>query len=222
MVTVLLVDDQAMIRAGLVGILAGAAKVRVVAEAADGAEGVRLARRLRPDAVLMDLRMPVLDGVEATRRIRAEPELAGTRVLVLTTFDEDRDVMAALRAGADGFLSKGAEPEELLSALISVADGDVALSRKAARALVRRVSTEPALPAPDAVLLDRIAQLTARERDIVVAVALGKDNRAIAADLSISPFTVKTHLNRAMAKLDARDRAQIVVLVYRAGLVTAH
>jgi DNA-binding NarL/FixJ family response regulator len=221
MVGVLLVDDQPMIRAGLVGILAGAADMEVLGEAGDGAEGVRLARRLRPHVVLMDLRMPVLDGVEATRRIRDDPELAGTRVLVLTTFDGDRDVIAAMQAGADGFLSKGAEPEELIAAVTSVAAGDVALSQIAARALVARVSAEPTLPPPDAVLLDRIAQLTARERDIVVAAARGGDNDSIAADLSISPFTVKTHLNRAMVKLDARDRAQVVVLAYRAGLVTA-
>ena len=222
MVTVLLVDDQAMIRMGLIGILAGAPDIEVVGEAPDGAEGIRLVQRLRPDVVLMDLRMPVLDGVAATRRIRAEPELAATRVLVLTTFDGDRDVVAALQAGADGFLSKGAEPEELVAAVTAVAAGDVALSQTAARALVERVSTEPALPAPDAALLERIAQLTPREHAIVVAAARGHDNDAIAAELLISPFTVKTHLNRAMAKLEARNRAQVVVLAFRAGLVRTH
>jgi len=131
-------------------------------------------------------------------------------------------VVAALRAGADGFLSKGAEPHELITAITSVAAGDVALSQSAARALVDRVSAGPVLPEPDAVLVDRVGQLTSRERDIVVAAARGDDNDTIAADLSISPFTVKTHLNRAMAKLDARDRAQVVVLAYRAGLVTPH
>ena len=204
------------------GILAGAEDIEVVGEASNGAEAVQLARDLSPDVVLMDLRMPVLDGVEATRRIRAESGSAGTRVLVLTTFDGDRDVVAALRAGADGFLSKGAEPHELITAITSVAAGDVALSQSAARALVDRVSAGPVLPEPDAVLVDRVGQLTSRERDIVVAAARGDDNDTIAADLSISPFTVKTHLNRAMAKLDARDRAQVVVLAYRAGLVTPH
>jgi len=222
MVRVLLADDQMMIRTGLMGILAGAEDIEVVGEASNGAEAVQLARDLSPDVVLMDLRMPVLDGVEATRRIRAESGSAGTRVLVLTTFDGDRDVVAALRAGADGFLSKGAEPHELITAITSVAAGDVALSQSAARALVDRVSAGPVLPEPDAVLVDRVGQLTSRERDIVVAAARGDDNDTIAADLSISPFTVKTHLNRAMAKLDARDRAQVVVLAYRAGLVTPH
>jgi DNA-binding NarL/FixJ family response regulator len=222
MVSVLLVDDQTMIRTGLIGILSGADGVDVVGEASDGAQGVQQARLLRPDVVLMDLRMPVLDGVEATRRIRSEPALAATRVLVLTTFDGDRDVLAALRAGADGFLSKGAEPEELIAAVTAVAAGDVALSQSAARALVSRVSTASALPAPDAALLDRIAQLTVRERAIVVAAAGGADNDAIARELAISPFTVKTHLNRAMAKLDARDRAQVVVIAFRAGLVAPY
>ena len=222
MVRVLLADDQMMIRTGLMGILAGAEDIEVVGEASNGAEAVQLARDLSPDVVLMDLRMPVLDGVEATRRIRAESGSAGTRVLVLTTFDGDRDVVAALRAGADGFLSKGAEPHELITAITSVAAGDVALSQSAARALVDRVSAGPVLPEPDAVLVDRVGQLTSRERDIVVAAARGDNNDTIAADLSISPFTVKTHLNRAMAKLDARDRAQVVVLAYRAGLVTPH
>jgi DNA-binding NarL/FixJ family response regulator len=219
MTTVLLIDDQAMIRAGLIGILDGAGGIRVVGQASDGRQGVRLTRELRPDVVLMDLRMPVVDGVEATRRIRHEPDLAATRVLVLTTFDGDQDVLAALRAGAHGFLSKGAEPEELITAITSVAGGDIALSQTATRAVVARLATEAAPAAPDADLLGRIAALTTRERDMVVAAARGLDNDAIAAEMMISPHTVKTHLNRAMSKLGARDRAQVVIIAFRARLV---
>lgn len=217
--TVLLVDDQAMIRAGIRGILQTADDLEVVGEAADGEAGVRMCAALRPDVVLMDLRMPVLDGTGAVRRIRSSPDLAGTRVLVLTTFDDDPDVLGALQAGADGFLSKVAEPAELVEALRRVAAGEVSLSQTATRAVVQHVARTPAPPAGDPALDRRVASLTPRERTIVEQAAAGLDNLQIARELHISPHTVKTHLGHAMTKLDVRDRTQMVVLAFRAGIV---
>lgn len=218
-VTVLLVDDQAMIRAGLRGILQGAADLTVVGEAADGDAGVRMCSALLPDVVLMDLRMPVLDGIAAIREVRSRPALDGVRVLVLTTFDDDPDVLAAVRAGADGFLSKVAEPAELVDAVRRVAAGDVMLSQSATRVVVQHVSQAPPPMDTDPDLVRRVATLTPRERTIVEQSAQGLDNLQIARELHISPHTVKTHLGHAMAKLDVRDRTQMVVLAYRAGLV---
>jgi len=215
---VLLVDDQVMMRTGLRAILDGAAGIEVVGEAADGAEAVRLAVDLVPDVVLMDLRMPGMHGVEATRRLRSDPRLTDTRVLVLTTFDGDTETVAALRAGASGFLGKGAGPEELVAAVLDVAQGRAALSAHALSVVVEDVSRRQARDTQDEDLARRIASLTARERDVVTAAARGADNKEIAARMVISPFTVKTHLNRAMTKLGARDRAQVVVLAHRAGL----
>jgi DNA-binding NarL/FixJ family response regulator len=208
--TVLVVDDQAMIRAGIRGILQTVDDLEVVGEAADGEAGVQMCVALRPDVVLMDLRMPVLDGTAAVRAIRARPELAGTRVLVLTTFDDDPDVLGAVQAGADGFLSKVAEPSELVEAMRRVASGGVSLVQHVAR-----------VPAPQPVDPDverRVASLTPRERTIVEHAAAGLDNLQIARQLHISPHTVKTHLGHAMSKLDVRDRTQMVVLAFRAGL----
>jgi DNA-binding NarL/FixJ family response regulator len=219
MTTVVLVDDQAMIRAGLRGILEDAG-IDVAGEAADGRAGVEEVRRVRPDVVLMDLRMPLMDGVEAIRRIRADPSLAPTRVLVLTTFDGDRDVVDALRAGADGFLGKTADPEELVGAVTAVADGEVSLSQGATRSVLRSLDEHAPHPV-DPELVRRVATLTPRELDIVQAAAIGHDNARIARDLFISPLTVKTHLNRAMMKLDARDRGQLVAIAYRAGIAPA-
>ncbi|NHT17533.1 response regulator transcription factor [Cellulomonas sp. IC4_254] len=215
---VLLVDDQAMMRTGLRSILDSAAAVEVVGEAADGAEAVRQAVELRPDVVLMDLRMPGVPGVEATRRLRSDPRLRDTRVLVLTTFDGDTETVAALRAGASGFLGKSAGPEELIQAVLDVAGGRAALSAHALSVVVEDASRRQARDSQDEELARRVATLTARERDVVVAAARGADNRQIAARMVISPFTVKTHLNRAMTKLGARDRAQVVVLAHRAGM----
>lgn len=217
MTRVVLVDDQAMIRAGLRGILEDAG-ITVVAEASDGGQGVDAIRRNHPDVVLMDLRMPLVDGVEAVRRVRADESLTAVRVLVLTTFDSDRDVVAALSAGADGFLSKTADPEDLVAAITAVAMGEPSLSPRATRAVLRHLESREE-PAPDPDLVRRLDTLTTRERDIVRAAAAGHDNARIARDLFISPLTVKTHLNRAMMKLGARDRGQLVAIAYRTGLV---
>jgi DNA-binding NarL/FixJ family response regulator len=217
--TVVVVDDQAMIRAGVRGILQGAPDLSVVGEAADGDTGVRMCASLRPDVVLMDLRMPVLDGIEAIRRLRSMPDLESLRILVLTTFDDDPDVLAALQAGADGFLSKVAEPAELVDALRGVAAGDVMLSQTATRAVVQHVARAPRPAEPDPVLAQQVASLTPRERTIVEQAARGLDNLQISRQLHISPHTVKTHLGHAMAKLDVRDRTQMVVVAFRAGLV---
>lgn len=219
MTRVLVVDDQDVMRAGLRAILDGASGIIVVGESANGADAVSQAVALRPDVVLMDLRMPGIDGVEATRRLRSDPRLSETRVLVLTTFDGDAELVAALRAGASGFLGKSAGPDELVDAVLTVARGQAALSALALSTAVEDAARRAARRSPDRELLQRVARLTARERDVVVAAARGGDNTAIAARLHISPFTVKTHLNRAMAKLGARDRAQVVVLAHRAGLV---
>jgi DNA-binding NarL/FixJ family response regulator len=218
MTTVLLVDDQPAIRVGLRTILESAG-IMVAAEADDGDAAVVLAQRLRPDVVLMDLRMPGTDGIGATRRIRDNPGLAEIKVIILTTFDGDPNVLAALRAGADGFLGKSASPDEIIEAVHKAATGDLALSQKAQRALLRHLAEagEPAPPDPEAAAM--AAELTPRERDVVIAAAQGHDNDAIAAQLYISPLTVKTHLNRAMAKLHARDRGQLVATAYRIGLI---
>jgi len=218
MTSVVLIDDQAMIRAGIRGVLESA-DITVLGEAQDGGIGVGLVREIRPDVVLMDLRMPGVNGVEVTRRIRADPALASTRVLVLTTFDGDADVLAALRAGADGFISKSAEPDELIDAVQRTAAGESSLSARASRAVTAHLALEGEPWTPEPELVARVATLTPRERDLVIAAASGADNAQIAAAQFISPFTVKTHLNRAMAKLDARDRGQLVAIAYRSGLV---
>lgn len=219
MTTLLIVDDQDMMRAGLRAILDTVPGIVVVGEASDGAEAIEQAARLRPDVVLMDLRMPGTDGAEATRRICTDPRLSATRVLVLTTFDGDAELVAALRAGASGFLAKSAGPDELIDAVRTVARGKAALSAQALSAAVEDAARRAARRAPDPELLRRVQRLTGRERDVVVAAARGADNPAIAARLRISPFTVKTHLNRAMSKLGAHDRAQVVVLAHQAGLL---
>jgi DNA-binding NarL/FixJ family response regulator len=216
MTSVVLVDDQVMIRAGLRSILSDAGIV-VCGEAANGREALDVIARTRPDVVLMDLRMPILDGVGAITALRGLPEVGDTPVLVLTTFDGDRDVVAALSAGANGFLSKAADPAQLVSAVREVAGGRPSLSTGATEAVLRHLETT-APPAPDPALHARVQTLTARERDIVIAAAMGLDNGEIARRLFISPHTVKTHLNRAMVKLDARDRGQLVAAAYRAGL----
>ncbi|MBN0038930.1 response regulator transcription factor [Cellulosimicrobium cellulans] len=218
MTRVLLVDDQVMMRTGLRAILDSSEAIVVVGEAADGADAIRQAVDLRPDIVLMDLRMPGVHGVEATRRLRSDPRLRDTRVLVLTTFDGDAETVAALRAGASGFLGKSAGPDELIEAVLDVARGRAALSAHALSVVVEDVSRRKARDTQDEDLARRVSTLTSRERDVVAAAAQGADNGQIAAQLFISPFTVKTHLNRAMTKLGARDRAQVVVLAHRAGM----
>lgn len=217
-VRVMLVDDQQMIRAGVRVMLEACAQVQVVAEAAEGVTALHLARTTPLEVVLLDLRMPGPDGVETTRRLRREHPAATLKVLVLTTFDEDAAVLAALRAGADGFIGKGVGPTALVQAVLDVAAGRKALSPTAVDAVVGHVADPPAPPVdPDAVRL--LATLTPREAEIVAAVVSGATNAEIAARLVLSTLTVKTHVNRAMTKVGARDRAQLVTLAVRAGVL---
>ena len=217
MIRVMLVDDQEMIRAGLRAIISAHPELDVVAEAGDGLAVLRQLDDARPDVVLMDLRMPGIDGVEATRRIRLTRPAEQVRILVLTTFDQDANVLQALRAGADGFLSKGAGPTELTDAIVAVAAGGRALSPSAVSAVVEHVVHQRAVDV-DPVLAARFAELTPREREVVGAIASGLDNAEIAERFFLSPFTVKTHANRAMTKVGARDRGQLVALALRAGI----
>ena len=216
---ILLVDDQDLIRAGLRGILASRSDLVVVGEAADGIQAVRLAVELTPDVVLMDLRMPGIDGVEATRRIRGRKELAEVRILVLTTFESDEHVLAALRAGANGFLGKGVGAAELIAAIDEVSSGGAHLSSTATQALITSVSRPVDRLPQDPDVQQRLAALTSREREIVAAVGRGNSNEEVAEALRISPFTVKTHVTRAMAKVGARDRSQLVAFAYQSRLV---
>lgn len=218
MIRVLLADDQALIRAGFRVLLDGADGIEVVGEASDGAQAVEQARAMCADVVLMDIRMPLVDGLEATRRIAADPDLAGVKVLILTTFETDEYVVGALRAGAGGFLVKDIEPAELRRAIEVVARGDALLSPGATRRLIREVVSRPEVRVAPAPALDR---LTDREREVLVLVAEGLSNDEIAGALFLSPLTVKTHVSHVMSKLDARDRAQLVVMAYQGGLVTA-
>jgi DNA-binding NarL/FixJ family response regulator len=216
-IRVMLVDDQEMIRVGLRSIIGAHPELEVVAEAGDGLGVLRQLDGARPDVVLMDLRMPGIDGVEATRRIRLTRPPEQLRILVLTTFDQDQNVLAALRAGADGFLSKGAGPTELTDAVLAVAAGARALSPSAVSAVVEHVVQQRAVDV-DPALAARFAELTPREREVVGAIVSGLDNLEIAERFVLSPFTVKTHANRAMTKVGARDRGQLVALAVRAGI----
>ncbi|WP_328343941.1 response regulator transcription factor [Micromonospora sp. NBC_00421] len=216
-IRVLLADDQTLLRAGFRVLVESAADLSVVGEAASGREAVDLTRQTRPDVVLMDIRMPGLDGIAATREISGDDDLVGVRVLILTTFEMDEYVFEALRAGASGFLGKGVEPTELLDAIRTVAAGEALLSPRATRGLIARFLSQPQPdPRVDPV---RLRVLTEREREVVTLVAGGLSNEQIAAHLVVSPLTAKTHVNRAMTKLGARDRAQLVVLAYQSGLV---
>ncbi|MGN8244924.1 response regulator [Cellulomonas soli] len=217
-VRVLIADDQALIRAGFRVLVDSADDLTVVAEASTGEEAVALARSARADVVLMDIRMPGVDGLEATRRISADEDLAGVKVLVLTTFELDEYVYLALRAGASGFLGKGVDPDDLLDAIRLVAAGEALLSPAATRSLISSFLAQPSR-ATSAAAPAQLGQLTDREREIVALVAEGLTNDEIAERLVISPLTVKTHVNRSMAKLDLRDRAQLVVAAYQSGLV---
>ena len=217
-VRVLLADDQVLIRSGFAALIGSAADLEVVGEAGDGTEAVRQAFALRPDVVLMDIRMPGVDGLTAARQITGSPELADVRVIVLTTFEADEYVLDALRSGASGFLGKSVEPEELLDAIRVVAGGEALLSPRATSSLIARFLAQPRDGVPG--LADTVLDvLTEREREMVVLVAHGLSNEDIAGRLFLSPLTVKTHVNRAMSKLRARDRAQLVVLAYQTGLV---
>lgn len=219
MIRVFIVDDQEMIRVGLRAILDAQPNITVVGEAGDGLEAVRLLGELDVDVVLMDIRMPGVDGVEATRRIRQSIPAECVRIIILTTFDHDETVFAALRAGANGFLSKGVGPAELAAGIEEVAAGGGALSATAAAALIDRVAEERQVDV-DPALADLFSALTPKERDVVIAIATGQSNQQIAETMFVSPYTVKTHANRAMAKVGARDRAQLVAYAYRAGLAS--
>ena len=217
MIPVLVADDQALVRAGFVALIDSEEGMRVVAEAADGEDAVRAARRTAPRVAVMDVRMPGVDGIEATRRICADPHLPDTRILVVTTFDLDEYVYAALRAGASGFLLKDTDPADLLRAIRVVAAGDALLSPGVTRRLIAEFATRREGPSDDG----RLAGLTGREAEILALVARGLSNQEIAARLVLSPFTVKTHVSRILGKLGCRDRAQLVALAYETGLVTA-
>jgi len=219
-IRVLLADDQALLRSAFRVLVDSEPDMEVVGEASDGAEAVRLAKEGPVDVVLMDIRMPGTDGLAATRLISADPTLGHVRVVILTTFEVDDYVVQSLRAGASGFLGKGSEPEELLSAIRIAAGGEALLSPTATKGLIARFLAQGGAdddhdPARSA----RLGALTVREREVLVLVAGGHSNDEIAERLEVSPLTVKTHVNRAMAKLGARDRAQLVVIAYESGLV---
>ncbi|BCL31176.1 response regulator [Streptomyces aurantiacus] len=219
-IRVLLADDQALLRSAFRVLVDSEPDMEVVGEASDGAEAVRLARAERADVVLMDIRMPGTDGLAATRLISADPGLAQVRVVMLTTFEVDEYVVQSLRAGASGFLGKGAEPEELLNAIRVAAGGDALLSPVATKGLIAKFLAQgDGDDDRDPARAQRLEALTVREREVLVQVAGGHSNDEIAERLEVSPLTVKTHVNRAMAKLGARDRAQLVVIAYESGLV---
>lgn len=216
MIRVLLADDQSLIRAGFRILLESADDIEVVGEASDGAQAVQQAHDQRADVVLMDIRMPNVDGLEATRRIAADDDLAGVRVIILTTFESDEYVYQAIRAGASGFLVKDSEPAELIQAVRVVARGDALLSPSITKKLITDLASRPDSRRATGRELDG---LTEREREVMTLVAAGLSNDEIAGRLFVSPLTAKTHVSRIMTKLDARDRAQLVVLAYECGLV---
>ncbi|MEV6649843.1 response regulator transcription factor [Streptomyces sp. NPDC051219] len=221
-IRVLLADDQALLRSAFKVLVDSEPDMEVVGEASDGAEAVLLARSERADVVLMDIRMPGTDGLAATRLISADPALADVRVVMLTTFEVDEYVVQSLRAGASGFLGKGAEPEELLGAIRIAAAGEALLSPAATKGLIAKFLAQGGGSEGDGdpgAHSERLAALTVREREVLGLVAGGYSNDEIAQQLEVSPLTVKTHVNRAMAKLSARDRAQLVVIAYESGLV---
>ncbi len=212
MIRVAVVDDQDLVRAGFVLLLRSALDIEVVGEAGDGLQAVALCRRTAPDVVLMDVRMPHLDGLAATRTLLAEPACAATRILVLTTFDEDEVVLEALRSGASGFMLKDTRPDQLLEAINVVANGEALLHPKVTRRLIERFSALPAVrrPASD--------DLTDREREVLVAISQGLSNQEIAAQLHLGYGTVKSHVSHLLTKLNSRDRAQLVMYAYESGL----
>ncbi|WUH98858.1 response regulator transcription factor [Spirillospora sp. NBC_00431] len=216
MIRVLLADDQVLIRSGIRSLLDSEDDIEVVAEAADGRQAIALATEHRPDIALVDIQMPVLDGIEATRRIVADPRLAGVRVVILTNYGLDEYIFRALRAGASGFLLKDTHPAELLQALRVAERGDALLSPAVTRRLISEFVARP----PDVLPAAGMEPLTNREREVVALVAHGLNNDEIAETMVLSPTTAKTHVSRAMTKLGARDRAQLVVFAYQSGLVS--
>ncbi|WP_369263789.1 response regulator [Streptomyces sp. R35] len=215
LIRVALVDDQALMRAGFRALLDAEEGIEVVGEAADGAQGLALVRAEVPDIALVDVQMPVMTGIETTRRIAADPELSGVRVVILTNYGLDEYVFEALRAGASGFLLKDTEPADLLQAIAVVAHGEALLSPSVTRTLIGEFVARP----PDRATAPGLECLTRREREVTALAARGLTNEEIAAHMVISPFTAKTHISRAMTKLGARDRAQLVVFAYESGLV---
>jgi DNA-binding NarL/FixJ family response regulator len=216
-ISVVLAEDQPMVRAGFSALLDSRSDIEVVGEAATGAEALEQVRTLQPDVVVMDIRMPEMDGLEATRRITTDPALSRTRVLVLTTFELDEYVFGALDAGASGFLLKGGEPADLVHAIRVVADGESLLAPSVTR---RLIDTYVSRPQPQAKTdHDGLDELTAREREVLGLIATGLTNAEIARALQLSPLTAKTHVSRILTKLGARDRVQLVVIAYRTGIV---
>lgn len=215
MIRVLLADDQSLVRAGFRALLDAQPDIEVAGEAADGAEALRKVRELAPDVVLMDIRMPVMDGLDATRRITEDGGLDQVKVVMLTTFELDEYVFEALRSGASGFLVKDTEPEELLRAVRAVTDGHALLSPGVTRRLIAEFASRSKAPTA----ADGLGELTEREREVMALVGIGLSNEEIARRLVVSPLTAKTHVSRTMVKLGARDRAQLVVRAYESGLV---
>lgn len=215
MITVVLVDDQALIRQAILVMLNATGDITVVGQGTTGREAVQLARQLQPDVVLMDIRMPDMDGIAATAQVCSDPEMPNTRVLILTTFENDANIVAALRAGASGFIGKGSEPEELARAVQAVAQGDALLSPTATRSLIARVVDKPVVRTDTGL----IAKLTLREREVLTLVAKGLSNQEIADQLAFSVHTTKTHVGNIMAKVGANDRAQLVIVGYESGLI---
>jgi DNA-binding NarL/FixJ family response regulator len=211
-----LADDQALVRSGLRALLANSNDLHVVGEAADGREAVAVVTRTQPDVVLMDIRMPGMDGIAATRQITADARLAEVAIVILTTFDEDDQIFAAIRAGASGYLLKDAEPEDLRQAIRVVAAGDALLSASVTRKVMEGIVSGPAGVADRG----RLNELTEREREVLVGVGRGLSNDEIAAEIHISPATARTYVSRMLTKLGARDRAQLVVIAYETGVVT--
>jgi DNA-binding NarL/FixJ family response regulator len=217
-IRVVVADDQALVRSGFTVLLSGEPDIDVVGEAGNGAEAVAVAAREHPEVLLMDVRMPVMDGLEATRRITGDESLASTRVVILTTFDLDEYVYEALRAGASGFLLKDTLPVDLLNAVRVVAAGDALIAPRITRRLIEEFARRPAPAATDSTR-KALDQITEREREVLELVARGRSNAEIAAQLYVSHATVKTHVSRLLMKLDARDRAQLVMLAYETGVV---
>jgi len=214
-IRVLLADDQSLVRAGFKALLDAQPDIEVAGESADGEEALRKVRELRPDIVLMDIRMPLVDGLAATRRITDEPDLEHVKVVMLTTFELDEYVFEAIRSGASGFLVKDTEPDELLRAVRAVVGGDALLSPSVTRRLISEFAARSKEPTNTVSL----AELTEREREVMALVGIGMSNEEIARRLVVSPLTAKTHVSRTMVKLGARDRAQLVVMAYESGLV---